>query len=311
MVFRPQRYRTLAGFILGVIISAIATGIGLYFYHKNIDSFNEQKIREIRESAVEEYIQSHPVKLIYVAVNDKKAGEVLTDKDLMPAEISYDYFPADAITEPSLAIGKVIRCDISKNTAITSSLLYDEKDYPADMRLVEYTVINIPHKLEPMEYVDVRIMFPNGLDYIVLSKKQVKDLQRQSPDNPKDIIWFHSNEEEILRMASAMVDASLVEGTRLYAVPYVAPEIQDEAVRTYPSNPEVISLIMQNPNILQKAVTELEIRNRLLFEERINEDMQNAGRRKVFGENPDHATFAPNDGDSSEGETNIRIEDRL
>jgi len=311
MVFRPQRYRTLAGFLLGVIISAIAAGTGLYFYQKNIDTFNEQRIQEIRKNAVDEYIQNHPVKLIYVAASDKKAGEVLTDKDLMPAEISQNYFPADAVTDPSVAVGNVIKCDISKNTAITTSLLYNEKDYPDDMRLVEYTVINIPHKLEPMEYVDVRIMFPNGLDYIVLSKKQVKDLQRQSPDNPRDIIWFHSNEEEILRMASAMVDASLVEGTRLYAVPYVAPEIQEEAVRTYPSNPEVISLILQNPNIVQKAVTELEMRNRLLFEEKINEDLENAGRRKVFGENPDPAPVTQGAGESNEDEANTRVEDRL
>ena len=63
-------------------------------------------------------------------------------------------------------------------------------------------------------------------------------------------------------MASAIVDASLVEGTVLYAVPYIAPDIQDEAIQTYPSNPEVQKLISENPNIVNKAVTELEIRNR-------------------------------------------------
>jgi hypothetical protein len=53
-----------------------------------------------------------------------------------------------------------------------------------------------------------------------------------------------------------------VEGTVLYAVPYIAPDIQDEAIQTYPSNPEVQKLISENPNIVNKAVTELEIRNR-------------------------------------------------
>ena len=242
----------------------------------------------------------------------QKAGEVLTDQDLIPAEISQDLFPADAITEPSSVMGKVIRCDISKNTALTCSLLYDEKDYPDDMRLVEYTAITIPQKLEPLEYADIRIMFPNGLDYIVLSKKQIKDIQRQSAENPKNIIWFHSNEEEILRMASAIVDANLVEGTKLYAVPYVAPEIQGEAVRTYPSNPEVLDLILQNPNIVKKAVTELEIRNRAMFEDRINKDFQNSGRNKVFSDNTDSITISPVvNSEDIEVEAGTRLEDKL
>jgi hypothetical protein len=302
MILRPQRYRTLMGFFLGMIISVIVTGIAFFFFQKNINEINMQK--------VEEYLQSHPVKLIYIAATDKKAGDVLTDQDLMPAEIGMDVFPADAITEPSSVVGKVVRFDISQNTALTRSLLYDEKDYPDDMRLVEYTAINIPQKLEPLEYVDVRIMFPNGMDYIVLSKKQVKDLQRRSAENPKDIIWFHSNEEEILRMASAIVDASLVEGTKLYAVPYVAPEIQSEAVRTYPSNPEVLSLILQNPNIVEKAVTELEIRNRAMFEERINEGYQSAGRNKVFNGITDSAALNPF-GEDIDSQVYARLEDRF
>lgn len=311
MIIRPQRYRTLIGFLLGVIISVIASGTAFFFYQRNINEINKKKIQEIKEIAVEEYLQNHPVKLIYILTSDKKAGEVLTDQDLMPAEISEDIFPADAIIEPSSVTGKIVRCDISKNTALTSSMLYDEKDYPDDMRLVEYTSINIPQKLEPMEYVDVRIMFPNGLDYIVLSKKQVKDLQRQTADNPRSIIWFHSNEEEILRMASAIVDASLVEGTTLYAVPYVAPEIQSEAVRTYPSNPEVLSLILQNPNIVEKAVTELEIRNRAMFEKQINEDYQSAGRNKVFSGTADSAALTPVVDEEIDAEVSTRLEDRL
>jgi len=312
MIFRPQRYRTFLGFLLGVIISVIALGTAFFFFQSNINEINQQKIQEIKEIAVEEYVQSHPVKLIYIATSDKKAGEVLTDQDLIPAEISQDLFPADAITEPSSVMGKVIRCDISKNTALTCSLLYDEKDYPDDMRLVEYTAITIPQKLEPLEYADIRIMFPNGLDYIVLSKKQIKDIQRQSAENPKNIIWFHSNEEEILRMASAIVDANLVEGTKLYAVPYVAPEIQGEAVRTYPSNPEVLDLILQNPNIVKKAVTELEIRNRAMFEDRINEDFQNFGRNKVFSDNTDSITISPVvNSEDIEVEAGTRLEDKL
>lgn len=112
-------------------------------------------------------------------------------------------------------------------------------------------------------------------------------------------------------MASAIVDASIVEGTVLYAVPYIAPEIQDEAVRTYPVNPGVQKLILEDPNIINKAVTELESRNRELFEKRINEDYQYAGRNKVFAEN--NNAISPDDFESKDIDlvTEASVEDNL
>lgn len=284
MIIRPQRYRTLLGFLAGLSLTLIIAGAGYFYYRNNTYKMTEEEKSQIRQSAVEEYKQNNPTSLVYIVVSGKKSGEVLLDNDIAPAEISAGIVPADAVTEPSLAVGKVIRCSISPNTVITDSLLYGEQDYPHDMRLMEYSVLNLPQKLQKSEFIDIRIMFPNGLDYIVLSKKQVIDFERPE-DNQKSIIWFHAGEEEILRMASAIVDASIVEGTILYAVPYIAPDVQNEAIRTYPSNPEVQNLILENPNIIKKAVTELEIRNRELFEKRIDEDYQYTGRNKVFGEN--------------------------
>ncbi len=314
MILRPQRYRTLLGFLLGMFISIIILGVAFFYYQSNINKITEQKMLEIKNSAIEEYIENNPTSLIYIATSEKKAGEVLTDQDLIPAEISADILPTDAITNPSSVVGKVTRCNISKNMPITMSMLYEEDEYPDDIRLVEYTTVYLPQKLEPMEFIDIRIMFPNGLDYIVLSKKQVKDLQRQSSENQKNTIWFHAGEEEILRMASAMIDASIVDGTILYALPYVAPDIQSEAVKTYPSNPEVQSLILQDPNIVQKAVTELEIRNREIFEKRINEDFQNSGRNKIFGDIIDSVNINPvvDNGNITDSGTGVTgVEDKL
>lgn len=192
--------------------------------------------------------------------------------------------PSDAISDISHALGKVVRCDVKANTCITSSLIYSEDEYPDDMRLTEYTVINLPEKLEPGQFIDIRIMFPNGLDYIVLSKKRVIDLAHTGDGNIGKV-WLYSVEEEILRMSSAIVDASIVQGAFLYAVPYVAPDIQEAAYKTYPVNSEVYDLIAENPNIVTKAITELESRNRELFENIINNMQQNSGKKAIFFEN--------------------------
>ena len=309
MILRPQRYRTLLGFLAGLFLSLIIAGAGYFYYQNNTYMMTEQEQMQIRQLAVNEYKQNNPTSLVYRIVAGKKSGEVLLDKDIAPAEISSDLVPADAVTDPSLAIGKVIRCSILSNTIITDSLLYGKQDYPHDMRLVEYTVLNIPQNSKNQNSSILGIMFPNGLDYIVLSKKQVVDLERPE-ENQKSIIWFHAGEEEILRMSSAIVDASIVEGTVLYVLPYIAPDIQNEAVRTYPSNPEVQKLILEDPNIISKAVTELETRNRELFEKRIDEDYQYTGRNKVFGENKTVISPDSYEDKAIEAEE-VRVEDNL
>jgi len=271
------------GFTFGFLLCLVLSGLFFYWYFANEGMLAREKLEAVRREAVNEYIENNPTGLIYILASDKRAGEVLKDTDLVPAEIGIDYIPADAVTDIGQALGKVVRCDVRANTCVTSSLIYSEEDYPDDMRLTEYTVINLPEKLEPGQFIDIRIMFPNGLDYIVLSKKEVVDLVHSGDGKPGKV-WFYSLEEEILRMSSAIVDAGIVQGAFLYAVPYVAPDIQQAASKTYPVNSEVFVLITENPNIVAKAVTELESRNRELFETIINNMQQNSGKKAIFFE---------------------------
>lgn len=179
MILRPQRYRTLLGFLAGLSLTLIIVGAGYFYYRNNRYKMTEEEKLQIRQLAIEEYKQNNPTSLVYTVVTGKKSGEVLLDTDIAAAEINAALIPDDAVTDPSLAVGKVIRCSISTNTVITDSILYGKQDYPDDMRLVEYSVVNLPQKLQKSEFIDIRIMFPNGLDYIILSKKQVTDMERR------------------------------------------------------------------------------------------------------------------------------------
>jgi hypothetical protein len=282
MILRPQRYRTLKGFILGILLCVVLLGAAIVLFGSERTWITLSEKSEIEAKAIEAYLEANPTGIVYVASKALKSGTVISDSDLMPAEIRSIYIPEDAVVDLGQAIGKVLRCDVTTSTAVTHSLLYDQGNYPDDLRLMEYTVINLPQKLEPRQYIDIRIMFPNGMDYIVLSKKQVTDLEKPI-DNQPGILWIQANEEEILRMSSAIVDASIVDNAYLYALPYVAPDIQKEAIITYPTNSEVMNLILQDPNIVTKAITELEMRNRRMLEEKINEDRENFGLRRVYG----------------------------
>lgn len=311
MILRTKRYRTILGFVGGFILSSALLGGALYYYIVS----QSGNIEKIRDEAIEEYLAENPTSVLYVFAADKKAGDVITDSDLTLSEIKSEYLPADAVTDISDAIGKVLRCDVKANTSVTMSLIYDEGSYPDDLRLMEYTVVNIPQKLDPRQFIDIRVCFPNGLDYIVLSKKQVIDIAR-SEEDMLGTIWLHCGEEEILRMDSAIVDASIVDNAFLYAVPYVAPDIQKEAVINYSPNAEVTDLIRNDPNIVSKAVNELEKRNRTLLETLVNKYLDNTGQRKAFGsytpvEDMQQKSDEPSTNDNTQGTESYDLDSRL
>lgn len=293
MFIKPRRFRMVLAFLLGLSISVIVLTGGYFYYRSNLAQLES----EIRSRVVEEtrqvFNEEHPMTVAYVFQVDKKAGQPIADTDLVPAEIGVQVMPADAVLSPEEASGMVMRCDITKNTIVTRSLFYSEEEYPDDLRMMEYTVINLPEVLENGSFIDVRIMFPNGLDYIVLTKKRVIDQLREE-NRQGGLIRLHLTEEEILRMSSAIVDASLVDGSILYAVQYVAPDIQKEAAKTYPANLEVLELISTNPNIVNRAVEVLEVRNRQIFEQRMDQDLIFSGRQRVYGD-PDQNGPNPED----------------
>ncbi len=136
---------------------------------------------------------------------------------------------------------------IPKGTVITKSMLISEEEKDAhDLRLYELNMLMIPSELETGAVVDIRFLLPSGQDFIVLSKKIVEKAD-------SDSIWIKMSEDEILVFNNAMVEAYLIEGTKLYVAPYVNPGIQKEAAQTYPLSNEAWQLIESDSNVTQKA----------------------------------------------------------
>ena len=60
------------------------------------------------------------------------------------------------------------------------------------------------------------------------------------------------NEEEILLLSSGIVDAYLHKAS-IYALKYVEPYLQREAIPTYPPSEAVLQVIRKDPNIIDMA----------------------------------------------------------
>jgi len=143
-----------------------------------------------------------------------------------------------------------------------------EEFLQSDIREQEFHFFQLPTYLDDSQYIDVRISFPNGEDYIVLTKKKVQKVNLET-----NTLWLWLSEKEILQISSATVDAYIQEGTTIYTTLYVEPSLQEAAIVTYPVNPSVLILIQNNPNIIEEAKGVLSIEARTALESRLLGDM--------------------------------------
>lgn len=170
--------------------------------------------------------------------------------------------------------------NIPKGTVITSDMLVQNTDAispNSTVRTVEYSTITLPSELLAEETIDVRISFPTGQDFVVLSKKFVKKADAES-------VWIDVDEEEILRMNSAIIESYLINGAKLYAVNLSKPGIQKKAIATYPVNSSVYSLLNIDPNVSNIAKDNLMKNSNILTQRTdLNEIISNAedGKERV------------------------------
>ncbi|PAD71344.1 SAF domain-containing protein [Paenibacillus campinasensis] len=251
----------IAASIGGAAILLICLTIG-FFYIKHIQKVNENELLIIQQERdyAQRQLEEETI-AVQVVANDYEAGKILRESDLVTINIPKRAVPDNVLTADDL-IGKYTKIKLKKNTPITDAMVYEEEITPHDLRNQEFRLIELPSKLKKDEYVDVRVKFPTGQDYIVLSKKKVKDLASGT-------IWYEMNEEEILLMSSAIVDAYINDAS-IYALSYVDPHVQNKAYVTYPANEKVLDLIESDPNIVDVATTELERR----YRQKLESDLQ-------------------------------------
>lgn len=161
----------------------------------------------------------------------------------------------------------IAKLDMSANTILTPSLIAKSDEIvTADLREQQYNMIVLPQYLDVDNYIDIRLQLPNGQDYIVVSKKRIKNIN-------EDTIWIDMYEQETLTMSNAIVEAYIMKGSKLYATTYVEAANQENAIPTYIPSGNVINLINSDSNITAKARDELNARYTEALRERRVQDI--------------------------------------
>ncbi|HEX3029544.1 MAG TPA: hypothetical protein VHT34_09630 [Clostridia bacterium] len=213
-------------------------------------------------------------KVVLIPTIDIKAGQELTlnmfSKSMVyAAGPQSSYLSQDDIEvgiqkgSGELKTGSWALIDIDAGTPVTRKMVADEK-ISHDLRREEFNSFLLQSDILKDQFIDVRICFPNGENYIILSKKKVRDLSIE-----KNTIWLWLDDKEILSISSAIVDAYIHKGSKIYTNTYVAPGMQKVAIPTYPVNPSVLALIKSDPNILPEAKKGLNGQVRALLDARL------------------------------------------
>lgn len=241
MLVGPMKRRVVLTGVISALIPIIILGVLGFFMYKN---FNE-KIADLKT-------QSEVVNR-YVLTKDILAGQVITASDIQLKGIKSVSDPIDSYTDAaskasetvaakdmpaetkvalqkkfrnnmtddrSILVGKVAKFNIKANTVLSESMFYaDDKAPTYDLRLQEFNMITLPSDLVENDYIDVRVRFPSGEDYSVLVGKKIERYSNNT-------IFIKLNEDEILTIGSAIIEAYLLDGAKIYANKYVDPSNQ-------------------------------------------------------------------------------------
>ncbi|WP_052646933.1 SAF domain-containing protein [Paenibacillus terrae] len=249
----------IAGIVGAVIMLLISLFIFILIVRNIQDANRNDRVEEMQQLQDAQKILQQEMKKVPVVIrkNGVKAGDVLAESDIKTIDVPSASVPANIMKKENI-VGKYTKIDLPQNTPITESMLFEKGVTVADLRNQEFKLIKLPSKLDSKQFVDVRIKFPTGEDYIVLAKKKVSDLAG-------NIITFQMTEQDILLMSSAIVDAYINDAT-IYSLSYVDPYMQKEAIVTYPPKDAVNKLIKSDPNIVERATEQLESRKRTVLE---------------------------------------------
>lgn len=175
----------------------------------------------------------------YKLISEIKSGEKIDASKIEKVKVAANNLPTDYINESIDVTAYKSKINLKAGTVLSASLLYSGEGLADSTRLIEYNMLTLPSNLAVGDYIDVRFTMPSGQNYIVLSKKQVKNIQGTT-------ITLYLTEDEILMMTSAIIESYVMKASNLQAIQYVQAGIQESSTPTYSVNSDVYQLIMSN-----------------------------------------------------------------
>ncbi len=206
-----------------------------------------------------------------------QAGQAIRLDDLEMNELPESLVTQSLILDPTPVIGKYYRVGLSAGTPLTWDVVMDD---PIDDTTRDYDIVAnmMPIGLKPGDYIDFRIVYPLGEDFIVLPHKRVEAINGKT-------FKLKLNETEIHFYQATLVDYFLQvdRGAMLYLTKYVEPGTQKAASPYYAVPKNILAIMEADPNIAKKINARLNDDFRSHVESAVNGVSDEAGQAVLSG----------------------------
>lgn len=245
--------------IFGIILALVAVGVATYF---TVDYFHSKETEQLTSqiaSLNSSLATIGDITTCYTVLSETFPGQELT-ADLIVEQSIPSSFKNESFASADDLIGLYSKIAITPGTPITVDMVMTETidDTTRDFDIVAN---HWPVGLREGDYVDLRIVYPLGEDFIVLSHKRVMELGEST-------LKLYLTEDELVLYQSALVDyfISSSYGSDLYITKYVEPGLQASATPFYSVPTNVASAMLLNPNIIDQASLTVEENMRAVIE---------------------------------------------
>lgn len=246
MIRLIKRYGIILVSIFFIIVIVLLCLIGLMSINKYKGDVmaRDSQIHKLEESL----FNIGDVQKGFVVKQTVRAGEKITEEVLEEVDVPIK-LGLNLITNKNDIIDKYFRVSLGDGTVLTTDDIV-EKKIDNTFRYFDTVIDELPIGLRTGDYVDIRIAFPFGEDFIAISHKRVEELNT-------GIMKLILSESEIYTYQSMLVDKALYEGTKIYAVEYIDAGSQAVAEVYYPLNKNLSELSSMNPNLLELVKQEM------------------------------------------------------
>ena len=250
-----KRTLIIIGVVLGIILSGVATFfVTNYFHNRETEQLTSQ-IASLNANLD----AIGPIVTCYTVQSATFPGQEITE-DLIVEQSIPSSFKNDTFASIEDLVGLYCKVAITPGTPITKDMVMQEEIIDS-LREVDISGNRWPIGLKEGDYVDLRITYPRGEDFIVLSHKRIMSITEQT-------LKVHMTEEEQQLYQAALVDFYLSRsyGSDLYLTKYVEPGIQAEAEVYYSVPSNIESVVRSDPNIVDLAQVTVQANMRAMIE---------------------------------------------
>lgn len=230
---------------------------------KNYDSIIAQREDEIN-SLQQQLDEIGELVTVYQLNTDAKSGTQIHNVQFTTVDVPEYAIPVNAITSLEENEGFYYKITLSSGTIVTSDMLMQQK-LTDDERTLDVVLDEIPIGIEVGDYVDIRITYPLGQDFIAMSHKEVVEINSST-------LKLIVSQQDFYSYQSMQTDSALYSSTKAYGSTYIEGGVQAAAKQYYPVSLDVLKTMLLDPNIDTSDYSEVLKRREQLEEQLINSD---------------------------------------